>query len=262
MVSSGEPRYNGSMQTRSWITLGLALSLALVTAAEAAPNGKATVRKVGGVNEYTYTGPKKKKAVKAETPAPSLTLAEGQAPPTEPAPPATGPRPTTTAYDPGATAPAGQTYTQEHVPTNPAARRTSYSQTYSPGPNTGKADNGFMVPGGASILSSGPIFYPFPYAGGGGWGGGGWGPGPIQLAPNGRGCNNGYGYNGYGYNGYGYGNGFNNCGNRGNSNCGQQPVDCGGQRPAPPVAPRPPVVQQPPPPQPLQHSVQASGSWR
>jgi len=208
------------MKTRSWISCGLVLALTFATTVEAAPKGKATVKNVGGVNEYTYTGPKKKKkVVKEEAPAPSLTLADGQAAPAPAAP--TEPmsaRPTTNPYGPAATPPVQGTYTQTHVPANPAAaHQGTYTQTHSPGPNSGKAANGFTVPGGAQILTTGPIFYPFPYAGGG-WGGG-WGAGPIQLAPG------GYGYDNYYNQGY---NGYNGRGRRGNCN---QPVNNGCDQP-------------------------------
>lgn len=62
-------------------------------------------------------------------------------------------------------------------------QQPSYQQTYAPGVNTQMANNGFFTPGGASILSTGPIW-------GGGWGGYGFAGGLYGS---------GYGYAGGGY---------------------------------------------------------------
>lgn len=73
----------------------------------------------------------------------------------------------------------------------------SYHQTFAPGPNTGMANNGFFTPGGASILSTGPIWGGYGFAGGlygsgyGFAGGGGYGYGY-------------YPYPGFAGNGFGY----------------------------------------------------------
>lgn len=216
MVTGAAARYNGDMKKCSWMTCGLVLTLLFASGAEAAPTGKASIRSVGGVNEYTYTGPKKKKKVATESAAPALTLADGQTP--APAAPAA----TTNSYGPPpAAAPAASgrpVYSQTHVPGNPAAQPGSYTQGYNPGPNTQKANNGTAIPpGGAQILSTAPIYYPFPNAGGGGWG-----AGPIQLGPGGYSYNGGYnnGFNGgfnNGFNGGYYNNGYNRNGGRFNN---------------------------------------------
>ncbi len=224
MVTGLAPRYNESMKKSSWTTCGLVLALVFASGAEAAPNGKASVRSVGGVNEYTYTGPKKKKKIATESAAPALTLADGQAPgPTAPAA-------TTNSYGPppavGTAASGRPVYSQTHVPTNPAAQPGSYTQGYNPGPNTQKANNGQFTPGGSQILSTAPIYYPFPNAGGGGWG-----AGPIQLGPGGYSYNGFYnnGFNGGYYNGYnGNGGRFNNGGCNNGCNSGCDPVDNNG----------------------------------
>ena len=183
------------MQIKGWIAGGLVLALTWGAAVQAAPTGKT----VGGVTEYSYSGPKKKKkkVVKPEESAPALTRAE-QSPPA-----------------PAAPAPAAEppTYTQEHTP-EPTSPGRTYSQTHSPGPNSGKAANGTWTPGGASILTTGPIYYPFPFQGG---------YGPITLAPI-VGAGNGYRYDPYS---------GNNCAPPPTPECPSPPPPCAAPAPTP-----------------------------
>ncbi len=160
------------------LAAGLTLSLMLPALAEAPT-----------VNEVRHTNSGTEIVIKSSRPpAPRATRAAG---------------PSFREYDlaaPAATAPRPvQPVVQQRVV---VVQQPQYQQTYAPGPNTGMANNGFWTPGGASILSSGPI-----WGGGYGFAGGLYGSG-YGFAGGygyGNGCGNGYyPYPGFAGNGFGY----------------------------------------------------------